>query len=236
MNKLSWEEKIERERSNITPHSGLFVVLESGEGAGKTTLAKTLFASLTIEGFDVVLTREPGGTPFGSQLRQIIKHGDGYCNLSELFLFLADRSEHVDKVILPALNDGKIVICDRFTMSTAVYQGLRADSVSNSVLAQLNETATQGITPDITVVMDIDPVIGLCRNRDAGIDDKFERLDINFHRRVRERYLSIAKQDPKAVVVDASQSAEDVAVQAKGLISLALFAKQQSELLCVTAN
>lgn len=216
--------------------NGLFIVLESGESGGKTTLAKSLMKSLTSEGFDVVMTREPGGTEFGSQLRQILKHGDGYCNLAELFLFLADRAEHVDKVIRPELEAGKIVICDRFTMSTAVYQGLRADSVPGADLLKLNDLATQGLTPDLTILLDIDPIIGLARSSGAGKDDKFERLNIDFHQRVRERYLTLAYQDPKAAIIDASQSAEDVEMQAKGLISLAIFAKQQFEFSCVAVD
>jgi len=185
-----------------------FIVFEGGEGSGKSTQAKALNSRLRKLGFDVVLTHEPGGTLLGNKLRRWVKWGREVTLPSELFLFLAARSQLVAKVIRPALARGYIVICDRFAASTIAYQGY-GRGIDLSLLESLNDFATDGLVPDLTVLLDLDAEAGLGRKRRRW--DSFEREDFTFHQRVRDGYQKIAAADAERwMVVDASLPAIQV--------------------------
>ncbi|HUP99458.1 MAG TPA: dTMP kinase [Aeromicrobium sp.] len=184
--------------------SGVFIALEGGEGAGKSTQAKLLERWLTGAGHDVVLTREPGGTAVGAALRAILlDHDTGTLSpRAEALVYAADRAEHVDALIRPALAAGSIVITDRYVDSTLAYQGA-GRSLDATDLEQLAQIATGGLRPQLTVVLDIDPVDGLAR---AGDHDRIEAEPLDFHQRVREQFLALAAADPdRYVVVSATE-------------------------------
>lgn len=184
--------------------SGVFIALEGGEGAGKSTQAKLLERWLTGAGHDVVLTREPGGTAVGAALRAILlDHDTGTLSpRAEALVYAADRAEHVDALIRPALAAGSIVITDRYVDSTLAYQGA-GRSLDATDLEQLAQIATGGLRPQLTVVLDIDPVDGLAR---AGDHDRIEAEPLDFHQRVREQFLALAATDPdRYVVVSATE-------------------------------
>jgi len=179
-----------------------FVVFEGGEGSGKSTQAKALANRLRRLAFGIVLTHEPGGTLLGNKLRRWLKWGRGLTTQSELFLFLASRSQLVSKVIRPALDRGQIVICDRFDASTFAYQGY-GRGMDLAFLENLNGFVTDGLRPDLIVLLDFDAERGLERKRMRL--DCFEREEFAFHRRVREGYLKMAASEPdRWLVIDAS--------------------------------
>jgi dTMP kinase len=189
--------------------SGVFIALEGGEGAGKSTQAKLLERWLTGAGHDVVLTREPGGTAVGAALRAILlDHDTGtLSSRAEALVYAADRAEHVDALIRPALAAGSIVITDRYVDSTLAYQGA-GRSLDAADLEQLAQIATGGLRPHLTVVLDIDPVDGLAR---AGDHDRIEAEPLDFHQRVREQFLSLATADPdRYIVVSATEPPDAV--------------------------
>jgi thymidylate kinase len=198
---------------------GLFVTFEGVEGSGKTTVAKAIAENLRQKGLTVVVTAEPGDTSVGRQIRQLLATVDERTAWTETFLFLADRAEHVAKVIKPALERGEIVLCDRFTDSTIAYQGFGL-GLPLEWLTQLNSIATNGLVPDLTLLLDIDPEMGLKRSQRETV---FERRSLDFHQRVRWGYLWLAKQEPHRVkVIDASQPLESVLTQALRLVEEAL--------------
>jgi dTMP kinase len=198
---------------------GLFVTFEGVEGSGKTTVAKAIAENLRQKGLTVVVTAEPGTTSVGRQIRQLLATVDERTAWTETFLFLADRAEHVAKVIKPALERGEIVLCDRFTDSTIAYQGFGL-GLPLEWLMQLNSIATNGLVPDLTLLLDIDPEMGLKRSQRETV---FERRSLDFHQRVRWGYLWLAKQEPHRVkVIDASQPLESVLTQAMRLVEEAL--------------
>ncbi len=185
-----------------------FIVFEGGEGSGKSTQAKALGGRLRKLGFDVVFTHEPGGTVLGNKLRRWVKWGREITLPTELFFFLASRSQLVTKVIRPALARGHMVICDRFAASTVAYQGY-GRGIDLSLLESLNDFVTDGLVPDLTVLLDVDAEQGLGRKGRKW--DSFEREDFTFHRRVRDGYLKIAAADPERwMVIDASLPAIQV--------------------------
>jgi len=198
---------------------GLFVTFEGVEGSGKTTVAKAIAENLRQKGLTVTVTAEPGTTSVGRQIRQLLATVDERTAWTETFLFLADRAEHVAKVIKPALERGEIVLCDRFTDSTIAYQGFGL-GLPLEWLTQLNSIATNGLVPDLTLLLDIDPEMGLKRSQRETV---FERRSLDFHQRVRWGYLWLAKQEPHRVkVIDASQPLESVLTQALRLVEEAL--------------
>jgi dTMP kinase len=179
-----------------------FIVFEGGEGCGKTTQTKALADRLRRLGFHIVLTHEPGGTLLGNKLRRWVKWGRGVTTQTELFLFLASRSQLVNRVIRPALEKGQIVICDRFDASTFAYQGY-GRGMDPDLLRMLNTFVTDGLRPDLTVLLDISAEQGLARKKMKL--DVFEREEFLFHQRVREGYLKMAAADPEGwMVVDAT--------------------------------
>ncbi len=196
-------------------YSGLFITLEGGVGAGKTVQAQALAGRLQAQERTVVVTREPGGTPLGERLRQVLlsvtdEGAEGLSPLSEAVLFIAARAELVAGVIMPALERGDIVICDRFADSTRAYQGY-GRGLDSDVIQQLNSVATQGLTPNLTVLLDLPVAEGLERAGAGGDADRIESEGEEFHARVRDGYLALAEQEPERwLVVDASQPPDQV--------------------------
>lgn len=192
---------------------GLFITFEGGEGVGKTTLIQSLAKYLrNAAEYEVVTTREPGGSPFGKQIREILLGSQELTDAAELFLFLADRSQHVKSLILPAIEDGKVVLCDRYVDSTMAYQGVARDADMALVEAAC-EYATGGLEPHVTFLLDLDPKIGISRTQkssDNGLD-RIEQEDLTFHEEVRKAYLQIARENPNRVyMLDASKPSDEV--------------------------
>lgn len=188
---------------------GLFITLEGADGCGKTTQLNLLKEYLTNRGYEIVVTREPGGKGLGEKLREILLNYDGeVSDRCEAFLYLADRAQNIDTIIKPAINSGKIVLCDRHTDSSVAYQGYgREQNIDN--INMLNELAVNGVHPDLTIVFDIDTETSM--ERVGAEKDRLESAGIEFHKRVRNGYLEIAKKNPQRIkVVDASQTIEDV--------------------------
>ncbi len=185
----------------------MFVTFEGPEGAGKSTVLAEVARRFREAGQEVVTTREPGAGEFGARIREILLHGDDMTPRAELFLFLADRAQHVASVIRPALESGSWVLCDRYIDSTFVYQavtrGLDADFVNRA-----NAFATEALVPDQTFLFDLDPVVGLAR---VTKKDRLDGQPINFHRSVRQGFLQLAQQGAdRWKIVDASQPLADV--------------------------
>jgi dTMP kinase len=180
---------------------GIFITLEGPEGCGKTTHAQLLCDFLKQKSYECVLTREPGGTKAGEEIRKVLLHSSGIniSDLTELFLFEAARSQIVEELIKPSLKSGKVVICDRFTDATICYQGY-AGGVDIKSIEALNEIATLGLRPDITILLDIDTVTGLSRAMSKGFD-RMEKKELNYHKKVRDGYLKLAKKNPERIKV-----------------------------------
>jgi dTMP kinase len=183
----------------------MLITVEGVEGSGKSTQCGKVVESLRARGLDVVLTREPDGTPMGAALRGLFEiDGPPPVPLAQVFLFMAARQQHVAEVIRPALSRGALVLSDRYTDATLAYQGF-GQGVDLETIRDLNRLATGGLVPDLTLVLDLDPAVGMARIRDRSLD-AFEKMDLAFHRRVREGYLEIARTDKRRVVVlDADQ-------------------------------
>jgi dTMP kinase len=184
---------------------GFFITFEGTEGTGKSTQAALLGKELRRRGRGVVLTREPGGTRLGEELRKILLGltYEGLSAMSELFLYMADRAQHMAEVIIPSLQEGKIVICDRFTDATVAYQGF-GRGISRERIGALNREATSGKFPDLTLLLDLQDVTAglrraMKRNAEEGLEgseDRFEREETAFHCRVRDGYRSVAEGEP----------------------------------------
>lgn len=188
---------------------GLFITFEGADGCGKTTQIELLDKYLREKGFDTLLTREPGAKGLGVKLREILLNYDGEVSpVAESFLFLADRAQHVDCIIKPALKEGKIILCDRHTDSTVAYQGY-GRNLDLDRINYLNNIATSGLKPDLTIVFDIDVETSL--SRVGKNKDRMESAGVEFFNRVRNGYLEIAKQEPERVkVIDSSDTIENV--------------------------
>jgi len=210
----------------LQKHKGLFVTFEGGEGAGKTTLIQRLSDHLKEAGPHAITTREPGGTPFGKHIRSLLLHPEdvSFGKKAELFLFLADRAQHVEEMILPALEKGGIVFCDRFNDSTLAYQGA-ARSLDRKFLNTLTDFAASNLKPDLTFFLDLDPEIGLRRSK-SHTHDRIEKEDLSFHQKVRSAFLQLASDEPKRFcVLDGAQPPDHVFSAAKK----ALYAKLEQE-------
>lgn len=188
---------------------GLFITFEGADGCGKTTQMKLLAEYLQKKGHEVVLTREPGGKGLGEKVREILLNYDGeVSDRCESFLFLADRAQNIDIIVNPAVEAGKIVLCDRHTDSTVAYQGY-GRGLDLERINLLNNLATNDRKPDLTFVFDIDTETSM--KRVGKEKDRMENAGIEFHNRVREGYLKIAQQEPERIkVIDASKSIEEI--------------------------
>lgn len=199
---------------------GLFITLEGGEGAGKSTQSRRLKAALEERGYDVILTREPGGTPEAEKIRDLLVQRDGgdWTPMAECLLFFAARQMHVETLIKPALADGKIVICDRFTDSTIAYQGY-GHGFDIATIEQIATLSLGNFKPDLTFILDLPVSEGLSRSlkqKDLAAgkentEDRFEKLKTDFHEKLRQGFLEIAKKnEARCIVVDAMQSPDNV--------------------------
>jgi dTMP kinase len=198
--------------------TGLFITFEGGEGCGKSTQIAALKARLEALGKTVVQTREPGGTALGESIRNLLQYddaGQGMSPEAELLLFAASRAQHVRELIAPAIAEGQIVLCDRFLDSTTVYQGV-ARAIDSKKVDMINQFAIGDTNPDLTILIDLPPEIGLARvhARSDGQLDRMEKEAIEFFQAVRQGYLDLAKSEPKRfLVLDGSQSVEELETQ-----------------------
>ena len=198
--------------------NGLFITFEGGEGCGKSTQIATLKTRLEAMGKTVVQTREPGGTALGESVRNLLQYDDAGRGMSpeaELLLFAASRAQHVRELVAPAIAEGQIVLCDRFLDSTTVYQGV-ARAIDSKKVDTINQFAIGDTMPDLTILIDLPPEIGLARvhARSDGKLDRMEKEAIEFFQAVRQGYLDLAKSEPKRfLVLDGSQSVEELETQ-----------------------
>lgn len=192
---------------------GTFIVFEGGDGVGKSTQLAHAQAFLTEAGHDVVVTREPGGSALGTKIRGLLLDSapGSVSDRTEALLFAADRADHVATVIRPALERGAVVLCDRYIDSSIAYQGV-ARRLGVDQIAQLSHWATAGLTPELTIVLDLDPELGLERAADVSdAPDRMEQESLEFHRLVRQAFLDSAAADPQRYeVIDASADLETV--------------------------
>jgi len=188
----------------------LFITFEGGEGSGKTTQIEKLYDYFKQKNISVVKTREPGGSIICEQIRNILKDGNNgtMSKITELLLFSAARSQHAEDIILPALKDGSVVISDRFYDSSIVYQGY-ARGLGEKLVRKVTKLAIGNLTPDITFYLNINPELAFKR-KNGPDNDRFETSGLDFHKQVQESYLKLAKKEKRIVVIDASNSIEDV--------------------------
>ncbi len=202
--------------------NGLLITFEGGEGSGKTTQSEILYNALIKEGFEVTKTREPGGTRFAEIIREILVQGDSnkIDNISELFLFAAARADHVQKVIKKDINDNKIIICDRFIDSTLAYQGYAGKLDLNTVI-EVNKISIGEIYPDLTFIFDINPTQGIERAlKEKSKETRFEEKDITYHKKIRDGYMNIARDNPERCVV--INGADDIKLISKKILEITL--------------
>ena len=197
---------------------GLFVAFEGGEGVGKSTQVAAAARWLRELGRDVVETREPGGTPLGTELRRLLLHPDGQiAPRAEALLYAADRAQHVDAVIRPALGAGRVVLTDRYIDSTLAYQGAGRGLDDTRLVTGW---ATGGLVPDLTVLLDLDPAVGLQRAGARATPDRLEAASLAFHEAVRAGFLALAAEAPRRyVVLDAAADPDEVAAAVRDAIA-----------------
>ncbi|MBL7684878.1 MAG: dTMP kinase [Deltaproteobacteria bacterium] len=191
----------------------LLITFEGIEGSGKTTQIHLLHQQFKQKGLDSILTREPGGTPIGQEIRNLLldRKNEHLASRAELFLYAADRAQHLHEVVLPALEKKQIVLCDRYIDATTAYQA-GGRQLEEDLVQQMIQLASQNLKPHLTFLVDCPVEIGLSRAQKRAADvndrlDRFERLALEFHERVRRRYLQIAQEEPARVkVIDGTQS------------------------------
>lgn len=191
---------------------GILISFEGIEGTGKTIQSRLLYEYLIKKGYEVILTEEPGGTQIGLRIRDVLLSPEHKTmnSLTELLLYNASRTQHVKEVILPALNRGAVVITDRFSDSTVAYQGY-GRGIDLNLIHHLEHIVTEGLKPDITLLLDLDVETGLRRNRGINKTDRLELEDIAFHEKVRNGYIEIAGKEPERIkLIDASKGIEAV--------------------------
>ena len=197
------------------PVKGVFITFEGSEGTGKTTQIQRLAKRLEDQGRTVVISREPGGSALGEDIRHLLKHSESGLNMvprAELLLFGASRAQHVDELIKPNLAQGNIVLCDRFLDSSTVYQGV-ARAIDPEIVAAINQIAIADTLPDLTIVIDLDPEEGFRRiqSRSDEPADRMENEHIDFYKAVRQGYLELAgKNADRFLVIDGHQSIDEV--------------------------
>lgn len=191
--------------------SGLFLTFEGPEGAGKSTQLARLVARLEAEGIAHIVTREPGGTPLGTRVRDVLLDPALTIDpLPEFLLYSASRAQLVANVIRPALGREEVVVCDRYADSSLAYQGA-GRGLDTALLTSITAAATGGLTPDLTVLLDLDPLLGLERAARRGQPDRLELADLEFHRRVRQGFLELALRSPgRFLVLDATLDQETI--------------------------
>lgn len=197
---------------------GIFITLEGPDGSGKSTIIKFLSDYLETSGVEYIVTREPGGTDIGEEIRKIIldEKNKKMSPVTEALLYAASRGQHVHEKILPALEEGKVVLCERFVLSSLAYQGI-ARGLGIEKVKEINDFAIQGVNPDITLFFSVDPGLSLGRKIGENKGDRLEKEGIGFHREVYEGYLKLIKMYPEVVkVIDASKSVEQTFAAAKG--------------------
>lgn len=205
-------------RKRAAVRRGIFITFEGGEGAGKSTQIDMLATTLRDSGRDVVVTREPGGSPGAEAVRHVLLSGaaEPFGPGMEALLFAAARSDHVEQVIRPAVERGEIVLCDRFMDSSRVYQGVTGN-LDAGFMRALEGVAINGLAPDLTIMLDLDPEEGMRRadvRRGNDSADRFEKETLEIHRRRREAFLEIARAEPeRCVVIDAAQTEKKVAAE-----------------------
>lgn len=205
-------------------NKGYFISLEGGEGAGKSTQNKRIVDWLTSQGKNVVETREPGGTVVSEQIRQVLldTRNSGLSATAELLMMFAARSQLVTEVILPALEQGKVIVCDRFADASYAYQG-GGRQLGAETVAIVEQLVLKGLQPDLTLLFDIPVELGMTRVAGRGEADRFEVESLRFFKRVRNAYLERAKKDPQRFrVIDASQDADSVWQQVKAVLQAEL--------------
>ncbi|MBQ0017659.1 MAG: dTMP kinase [Clostridiales bacterium] len=189
----------------------LFITLEGGDGAGKSTQIENIKKYFEEKGKECVITREPGGTPVGEKLREVLldcSNGEME-DVTEMMIFAASRAQHVRELIRPSLADGKIVICDRFKDSSLAYQGIGRDL--GDMVENVNNIAVDGLVPDITFWLDVDPETGKARASNAGELDRLEREKMDFHQKVYEGYLKLCRENPERIKrIDATKPIEEI--------------------------
>jgi len=213
---------------------GKLIVFEGGEGSGKTTQIRHIrgwletsgwFETLKSQGYvqQITVTREPGGTELSQSIRQLLLGYNGEEPMqarTELLLYAADRAQHVEYCLRPLLEQGTLILCDRYTDSTVAYQGY-GRGLDHSLIAQLNQIATNGLVSDLTLWLDVPVEVGLHRTQQRGTSDRIEQADISFHHRVREGFVQLAKEYPDRIVrVDASLSEAEVTLAVQQAIAL----------------
>ena len=195
---------------------GKFITLEGGEGAGKSTQAQIICEMLRNKKIDYIKTREPGGTTISEKIRGIVldsKNGNMSLD-TEILLFSASRSQLIDEVILPSLNEGKIVICDRYVDSSIVYQGLANENGNMEKVKKANFHAFDSCMPDLTLYFDIDPIDAFKRKNGADENDRIEMKGLEYHKKVRQGFLTLAELYPERIkVIDASKTIDEVTEQ-----------------------
>jgi dTMP kinase len=207
--------------------NALFITFEGIEGCGKTSQAKLLVEKLRSLNIPVMLTREPGGTRIGDQIRKILLHSENtdLTPLAELLLYEASRAQHVQQVIIPNLQNGIHVMCDRYGDASIAYQGV-GRSLTVPLVQEANRLATGGLQPDLTLLIDVEPEIGLSRARSRNLafdfaveEGRFEEEDIVFHRKVREGYFRLARETPDRFrLVDGNVGLEEVSQQIQEIV------------------
>lgn len=193
--------------------TGRFISFEGGDGAGKTTQIALLAEYIKSTGVEVIVTREPGGTALGQKIRKALLHGEDLSPRTEALLYSADRAHHAATVIRPALECGATVITDRFVDSSVAYQGA-ARELGIDEIRDLNTWAVGGLSPELTILLDVDPEIGATR---VGAEkDRLESAGVAFHRRVRQTFLELAAAEPdRFVIVDASRTVDEIAADVR---------------------
>lgn len=196
---------------------GLFITFEGSDGCGKTTQLEKTASFLKENGFEVLTTREPGALDIGKKIREILLHHKGtVADRCEMFLFLADRAQHVETFIKPALEEGKIVLCDRHTDSTIAYQGYGRNQ-DITLLKELNSIAVNGLTPDLTLLFDVSTEIA--QKRVGNEKDRMEATGTEFFEKVRNGYLKLQKENPNRIkLINANNSIENVFADVKNII------------------
>jgi|TARA_B110000116_G_scaffold259514_1_gene261677 dTMP kinase len=201
--------------------TGVFITLEGGEGAGKSTQLKLLEERLATHEIDIVRTREPGGVPSAETIRDLLVNGetDKWRPLTETLLHFAARHEHISRLVQPALDRGQWVLCDRFADSTTAYQGY-AQNIDLETIATLYRLAVGNLEPNLTIILDLPVEVGLERAEDRGIGGtRYEKMGIEFHKRLRDGFLRIAANNPhRCSILDATQSIEEISEYIMALV------------------